>query len=159
MVNGGASYVISPYAMLTDSDYAYVLGCPENEQGICMHRLDHIYGIPKILDDTAVPLSLGFDNKYARILFSIGSTAYAEVEMQVDNSLMGEIINQFGHDITTYTCDQHSFRVIATVGTSIALYNWIFGFQGKVKLRGPEAVCQEYESMVRKAAESLNLIT
>lgn len=158
VINDGMPYVISPYSLFANGDYTYVIGCPDKEQSVCLHRLDHIYGTPEILDEIAIPLPLGFDNKYARIPFSIGSTSYTEVEMQVDNSLMGEIIDQFGHGITTYACDQHSFRVIATVGTSIAFYKWIFGFQGKVKLRGPEAICQEYESMVRKAAESLNLI-
>ncbi len=157
-INGGMQYVISPYSLFADGDYTYVIGCPDKEQTVCQHRLDHIYGIPEILDEIAVPLPLGLDNKYARIPFSIGSTSYAEVEMQVDNSLMGEIIDQFGFGITTYACDQHSFRVVATVGNSKAFYNWIFGFQGKVKLRGPDAVCQEYESMVKKAAESLKLI-
>lgn len=158
VVNGGVPYVISPYAMVTLSDYVYVIGCPEKEQGVCVHRLDRIFGMPEILDDIAAPPPTGMDSKYSTVPFGVGSSSRAEVEMQVDNSLMGEIIDRFGHDITTYACDQQSFRVIATIGNSIAFYNWLFSFQGKVKLRGPEAVCQEYESMVRKAAESLNLI-
>lgn len=158
VVNGGAPYVISPYSLFTDSDDTYVVGCPEKEQCICVHRLDRIFGVPEILDDIAVPLPAGVDSKYSAVPFDVGSSSRTEVEMQVDNSLMGEIIDRFGYDITTYACDQQSFRVIATIGNSIAFYNWIFSFQGKVKLRGPEAVCQEYESMVRKAAESLNLI-
>ena len=158
VVNGGVPYVISPYAMVTVSDYVYVIGCPEKEQDVCVHRLDRIFGVPEILDDIAVPLPAGVDSKYSCVPFGVGSSSREEVEMQVDNSLMGEIIDRFGHDITTYACDQQSFRVIATIGNSIAFYNWLFSFQGKVKLRGPEAVCQEYESMVRKAAESLNLI-
>lgn len=155
VVNGGTPYVISPYAMFMNGDCAYVAGCPEKGQGICMHRLDRIFGVPEILDDIAAPLPTGMDNKYSCIPFGVGSSSRAEVEMQVDNSLMGEIIDRFGHDITTYACDQQSFRVITTVGLGPAFYSWVFGLQGKVKMRGPEAVCQEYKQMVKNAVQSL----
>ena len=157
VVNGGAPYVISPYSMFTDSDYAYVVGCPEKEQGICVYRLDRIFGVPEILDDIAVPLPTGVDSKYSAVPFGVGSSSRTEVEMQVDNSLMGEIIDRFGHDITTYACDQQSFRLIATVGIGPAFYSWVFGLQGKVKLRDPETVCEEYKAMILKVAESASL--
>lgn len=157
VINGGAAYVISPYAMFTDGDCAYVAGCPDKEQGICVHRLDRIYGAPEILDDIAAPLSTGVDSKYSAVPFSVGSSSHAEVEMQVDNSLMGEIIDRFGHDITTYACDQQSFRVITTVGLGPAFYSWVFGLQGKVKLREPDSVCREYNTMICKATETRGL--
>ena len=158
VVNGGTPYVISPYAMFMDGDCAYVAGCPEKGQGICMHRLDRIFGVPEILDDIAAPLPTGMDNKYSCIPFGVGSSSRAEVEMQVDNSLMGEIIDRFGHDITTYACDQQSFRVITTVGLGPAFYSWVFGLQGKVKLCEPDSVCNEYNSMICRAAENKVLV-
>lgn len=158
VVNGGVPYVISPYAMVTVSDYVYVIGCPEKEQDVCMHRLDRIFGAPEILEDIAAPLPTGMDSKYASVPFGVGSSSRAEVEMQVDNSLMGEIIDRFGHDITTYACDQQSFRVITTVGLGPAFYSWVFGLQGKVKLREPDSVCNEYNSMICRAAENKVLV-
>ena len=158
VVNGGVPYVISPYAMLTDSDYAYLVGSPEKEQGICTHRLDRIFGVPEILDDIAAPLPAGVDSKYSAVPFGCGSSSRTKVEMQVDNSLMGEIIDRFGYDITTYACDQQSFRVIATVGVGPAFYSWVFGLQGRVKLRDPDSVCQEYNSMICRAAENKGLV-
>ena len=150
--------MISPYAMVTVSDYVYVIGCPEKEQDVCMHRLDRIFGAPEILEDIAAPLPTGMDSKYASVPFGVGSSSRAEVEMQVDNSLMGEIIDRFGHDITTYACDQQSFRVITTVGLGPAFYSWVFGLQGKVKLREPDSVCNEYNSMICRAAENKVLV-
>ena len=143
--------------MFTDSDYVYVVGCPDKEQGICMHRLDRIFGVPEILDDIAAALPAGVDSKCTAVPFGVGSALCTEVEMQVDNSLMGEIIDRFGRDITTYACDQQSFRVITTVGLGPALYSWVFGLKGKVKMRGPESACQEYEHMVQTAVHSLSI--
>lgn len=159
VTNGGKPYVISPYVMFTEGDFPYVIGCPDESQSVCVHRLDRIFGLPEILEDIAVPMPTGADSAYAHIPFGIGSSTRKEVDMQVDNSLMGEVIDRFGADITTYACDQHSFRVIATVGNNKEFFNWLFGFQGKIKLRGPDAVCQEYESMIKKAAEALSLVS
>ena len=156
-VNGGALYVISPYAMVMDGNHAYVVGCPDKEHAICSHRLDRIFGVPEILDDIAAPLPTGIDSNYSAVPFGVGSSSRAEVELQVDNSLMGEIIDRFGHDITTYACDQQSFRVIATVGLGPAFYSWVFGLQGKVKIREPDSVCREYNTMICKAAETKGL--
>ena len=79
-----------------------------------------------------------------------------EVELQVDNSLMDEVIDQFGLDVTTYACDQNSFRVVTLVGTSQAFYNWVFSFQGRIKIKGSDSVRVEYEQLVRNAAATLN---
>ncbi len=75
-----------------------------------------------------------------------------------DNQLMDAIVDKFGSDVTTYACDQHSFRVVANVSVGTTFYNWIFGFQGKVKIRGPETVRLAYEERVREAAEALKLV-
>ena len=77
-----------------------------------------------------------------------------EVELQVDNELMDAIIDKFGTDVTTYACDQKSFRVVATVAVGTVFYNWIFGFGGRVKIRGPETVREEYKSRVMAAVNS-----
>ena len=60
-------------------------------------------------------------------------------------------------DVTTYACDQNSFRVVTLVGTSQAFYNWVFSFQGKIKIKGPDTVRLEYEQQVRNAAVTLNV--
>ncbi len=35
-------------------------------------------------------------------------------------------------------------------------FNWIFEFEGLVKIKGPENVKKQYEDMVRRAAERIN---
>ena len=64
---------------------------------------------------------------------------------------MDAIIDKFGTDVTTYACDQHSFRVVAEVAVGTVFYNWIFGFQGQVKIKAPESVKDEYRKRVLAA--------
>lgn len=88
-------------------------------------------------------------------MFRMYNSDRYEVELQVENQLMDAIVDKFGSDVTTYACDQKSFRVVATVSVGTTFYNWIFGFGGRVKIRGPENVRREYEARVKEAAEAL----
>lgn len=44
------------------------------------------------------------------------------------------IIDRFGPNVETYACDQQNFRVIAEIAVGKIFFNWIFGFDGKVKM-------------------------
>ena len=154
--NDGETYVFSPYSLVWDGDYYYAVGYSDKHQGVGSHRVDRIYKRPEILEEAAVHSPVGFDiNTYINTMFRMYDADRQEVELQVDNQLMDAVIDKFGPDVTTYACDQHSFRVVAVVSVGTTFYNWIFGFRGKVKLRGPEKVRCEYAALVREAAEML----
>lgn len=69
--------------------------------------------------------------------------------------LMDAIIDKFGSNVNTYAWDQNNFRVIAEVAVGKVFFNWIFGFEGKVKIKAPEDVKQQYKAMVLKASENI----
>ena len=154
--NSGETYIFSPYALVWDGDFYYVVGYSDKYKSIGSHRVDKIYKRPEILNDAAIPQPVGFDiNQYINTMFRMYDAPRQKVELQVDNSLMDAIIDKFGANVTTYACDQQSFRVEATVSTGTTFYNWIFGFQGKVKIRNPESVKEEYKQLVLNAAKNL----
>lgn len=157
--NDGESYIFSPYALIWDGDFYYVVGYSDKYQSIGSHRVDRIYKRPEVLDELAFPAPPGFDiNSYVNTMFRMYDAERVEVELQVDNSLMDAIIDKFGPDVTTYACDQNSFKVVATISVGTTFFNWLFGFQGKVLVKSPEAVRQAYIDRVRKAANALGVI-
>ncbi len=154
--HGGEIYVFSPYSLVWDGDFYYVVGYSEKYQSVGSHRVDRIYKRPEILDEPALPPVVGFDiNAYVNTMFRMYNADRYEVELQVDNSLMDAIIDKFGPDVTTYACDQRSFRVVANVAVGTVFYNWIFGFNGQVKIKAPESVKEEYKRRVIEAAKEL----
>lgn len=154
--NGGEKYVFSPYSLVWDGDFYYVIGYSDKYKGLGSHRVDRIAETPEILDEPAVPAGPGFDaNKYINTMFRMYDAPRREVELVVSNGLVNPIIDRFGPDVTIYACDQENFRVITEVAVGTVFYNWIFGFQGKVKIKAPEDVKQEYEDMVRYAYNQL----
>ena len=83
------------------------------------------------------------------------NSEHEEVELICSNDLMDAIIDRFGDDVTTYANDMESFRVIVDVAVSHAFYSWVFGFCGKVKIKGPEIVKVKYKEMIMAASNNL----
>ena len=154
--NDGKPYTISPCFLTVYGNTAYVIGFSDDTAGFCVHRVDRICDKPVILDSPAEPMKAGPAQKALDIPFGIESGVPTEIEIQADNSLMEEIIDKFGPAVTTYACDQNSFRVVAQVDAGISFFQWVFGMQGKVIIRNPESVCVEFESMINRAKESAN---
>ena len=78
-----------------------------------------------------------------------------EVELICDNSVIDAIIDRFGTYVTIYACDMSTFRVIVRVAISHIFFSWIFGFGGKVRIKGPEKIKTDYKEMVSRALSSL----
>ena len=155
--HSGEIYTFSPYSLVWDGDLYYVVGYSDKYKSIGSHRVDRIYQRPDILDEAIIPAPIGFDvNKYINTTFRMYNAPRKEVELICDNSVMDSIIDRFGPDVETYACDQQSFRVIAEVAIGTVFFNWIFGFEGKVRINSPEDVRQQYKDHVQKAWELMN---
>lgn len=155
--NNGERYVFSPYSLVWDGDYYYVIGYSDKHKGLGSHRVDRIAEIPEILDEPAVPAGPGFDaNKYINTMFRMYDAPRREVELVVSNGLVNPIIDRFGPDVTIYACDQQHFRVITEVAVGTVFYNWVFGFGGRVRIKAPEDVKEEYKRLVLMAAEEVD---
>lgn len=150
--------VLSPWFFFKDGKYVFVIGCADGSQNPTKQRVDHIYNTPEIIDELAATPANSRVDMVAAVPFGVYGSEIREVEMQVDNALMNEIIEKFGLSVTTYACDQNSFRVITSVGVNQEFYNWLFSFQGRIRLKSPDSVCQEYAKMVRTVAETVGII-
>ena len=59
--NHGETYVFSPYSLVWDGDFYYVVGFSEKYKSIGSHRVDRIYKRPEVLDETSIPTPVGFE--------------------------------------------------------------------------------------------------
>ena len=125
-------------------------------ENIGSHRVDRIAEQPEILDEPAVPPKAGFSvEKYVKTTFRMYNAPRKEVELLCDNGVMDAIIDQFGPDVHTYAGDLQNFRVIEEVAVGKVFFNWIFGFEGKVRIKAPADVKEQYRQMVENAAKVL----
>ena len=154
--NDGESYVFSPYSLVWDGDFYYMVGWSEKYKSIGSHRVDRIYKVPEILPDAAVAPPTGFDiNQYINTMFRMYDAPRAEVELVVDDSLMDPMIDKFGPDVETVPLRPGWFRLKATVSVGTPFFNWVFGFGGRVQIVSPAEVREEYEARVRAVLEGI----
>lgn len=152
----GERYVFSPYRLIWNGDYYYVLGYSDKHQAIGSFRVDRISARPDILSEEAVPVPADFGvDDFLATTFRMYGSECQEVELICDNSVIDAIIDRFGTDVTIYACDMRTFRVIVRVAISHIFFSWIFGFGGKVRIKGPEKIKTDYKEMVSRALSSL----
>ncbi|EGG80253.1 hypothetical protein HMPREF0992_02598 [Lachnospiraceae bacterium 6_1_63FAA] len=78
-----------------------------------------------------------------------------KLDQYSSNDLMDAIIDRFGEDVVTYANDMESFRAVVNVAVSHVFYSWVFGFCGKVKIKGPEEIKLRYIEMLDNAIKGL----
>ena len=151
----GKSYIISPYTMIWNGDYYYVVGFYDGRQEINAFRVDRINACPEMLPDDIIPIPEDFDpSKYSREVFRMyGTDELAEVSLLCDSNLMMHVIDQFGIDVDTEPVDDENFRATVQLYPSPTFYRWVFGWSGKIKIESPSAIRKEYQTMLRNAIE------
>lgn len=145
-------YVITPLHLVWNGDYYYMIGVYDYQNRLGTFRVDRINKIPTILKEDGISAPKGFDlNQYLNTTFHMFNSEHEEVELICSNDLMDAIIDRFGDDVTTYANDMESFRTVVNVAVSHVFYSWVFGFGGKVKIKGPETVKEKYVEMIQSA--------
>ena len=153
--HNGKPYVITPLHLVWNGDCYYMVGVYDYQQRLGSFRVDRIAKQPLILEEDGTPAPEDFNiDQYINTTFRMYNSEHEEVELICDNDVMDAIIDRFGEDVTTYANDMTSFRAVVNIAISHVFYSWVFGFGGKVRIKGPENIKAEYEEMLHKAVES-----
>ena len=155
--NKGEIYRISPYHLVWNGDYYYVLGYSDKREKVISFRVDRIASVPTILDKDNIPMPKDFDlNEFTKSVFFMYGGDRVQVNLRCENGLMKTIIDRFGEDVTTLAYDMESFRVVVDVEASPTFYGWIFGFNGRIEILSPVNIKQEFEQMVTETFNRMN---
>ena len=154
--NKGEVYVFSPYSLVWNGDYYYVVGYSDKHDNIGSFRVDRIADTPRILKENAVPMPANFDlSEFLKTTFRMFNRKPETVELICDNSVIDSIIDRFGEEVKIYANDMETFRAVVNVAISHVFFSWVFGFGGKVKIKGPESIKESYANMVKEAYEMI----
>lgn len=136
--HNGRVYLLSPYSLIWNEDSYYVIGYSDSHGRIVKFRLDRVKDL-LIMDVSAQarPKSYSVEDYFSQV-FSMYDGPECEVRLLCDNDTMKYIIDRFGEKVRTSIVDGKHFDAIATVCLSPTFYGWIFSFDGKIKIVGPE---------------------
>ena len=150
--HNGEVYVFSPYHLVWNGDYYYMIGYSDKHGGIGSFRVDRISRQPTILPDEAAAVPDGFDlSEYINTNFRMYNSEHSPVELICELSVMDAIIDRFGEEVQTFENDETSFRAVVNVAVNHVFFSWVFGFGGKVRIVGPEKVRTQYADMIASA--------
>ena len=156
--NGGERYTVSPYALIWDGDFYYVVGYCDDRKHTRNFRVDRIYSeVEKLENEPAHPAPPDFGPaSYSKKVFRMYDTdETVPVDLLCDASLMKYVIDQFGRDVNTEVTDEEHFLAHVTVCPSPTFYRWVFGWGGKMKITGPESIRKEYRKKLKEALENI----
>lgn len=151
--NDGNPYFLSPYALIWNGDYYYVVGWSDKHEGIGAFRVDRISTVPIMLEDKIIPMPEGFNAAdYIKTNYHMfGGGEVQTVELLCNNCVMDAIIDRFGLDVETKLADKGTFIATVQVAINNVFFGWIFGFDGSVSIIGPDDVLEQYRDMVKRA--------
>ena len=147
--NDGLPYIYSPYKLVWNGDYYYMLGYSDKHKGIGVFRIDRILSAPDILDAAAVKAPDDFDiNHYLNTMFHMYDGERSKVKLICDNSVIDSIISCFGDEIEIKKETATTSVVTVEVVVSHIFFNWVFGFGNKAKIQGPMNVKEAYVTLI-----------
>ena len=147
----GEEYVLSPYALLWNEDYYYVVGWSDKHENVSVFRADRLYH-PEILEEKAVkrPDDFSLDDYSKPIFDMFEGPERVTVKLEVRNDLAKYIVDRFGTRQETKQISDDRFTVEVEVSLSPTFYAWVFQFEGGIRILSPKKAVNDIMEMVRK---------
>lgn len=148
-------YVVSPYKLLINEGYYYLIGYDDKNKKILHYRLDRM----KDVELTALPRE-GLEEfeklsmeTYLQEHSSMFGGKTEHVTLRVMNHAIEPIIDRFGIHGAVYSKDGDDFfKVHVTISVSKQFYGWLFGLGNQAKIVSPEWVAKDYKEHIQKIA-------
>lgn len=149
--NDGEVYVLSPYGLLWNEDFYYVVGWSEKHGKVAVFRVDRIYR-PEMLEEKAEKRPEGFKlDDYSKPIFDMfEGKERVEVKLEVRNDLAKYIVDRFGTKLETKWISDDRFTVSVEVSLSPTFYAWVFQFGGGMRILSPQKAVNEILEMSQK---------
>lgn len=149
---GGAYYEISPWALVWDDEYYYMIGFDAESRTIKHYRVDKMTSLT--VTDKKREGEAAYNThdirQYSKSLFRMYGGEMTDVTLRSENRLSGVIIDQFGKDVMMIPEDDAHFHVIVRVALSNQFLSWVTALDGGVTIIGPDTAVEKMREMLRK---------
>ena len=152
---GGALYHISPWSLIWDDEYYYLIGY-DPESGLMKHyRVDkmlHLEVTENRREGKEIFKKMDLP-KYSKGLFGMYGGETVAVTLLCENNMAAPIIDRFGKEITLTPIDKDHFLTRVTVCASEQFLGWVIALGKGVRIVGPDRVVDAMKDEVRRLTE------
>lgn len=151
----GAWYRISPWALVWDDEYYYLIGYDAAAGVIKHYRVDKMLHLDMTDEkregkDVFKKLDLA---RYSKGLFGMYGGEELTVTLLCENNMAGAIIDRFGKDISLIREDEEHFKTHVTVSASKQFLGWVIALGKGVKIISPESLVDAMKAEAKRLAE------
>lgn len=156
--HNGKKYIVSPWALIWNSENYYLIGYDSDTDSIRHYRVDKMVTINSI--DEKREGRAKFNNVdvavYSQRLFGMYNGDIVSVRLRCSKDVTNAVIDRFGTDVRFIpSSDGESFEVTVDVAISPVFFSWVFMFGGKVKIISPLSMQDKMREMTESFLESI----
>lgn len=140
--HGGRTYTASPWSLIWDDEYYYLVAYDEEAEKIKHYRVDKMVGI----EQTDAPRSGSEEfgrmdvSTYSKQLFGMFGGEVRKVTLECRKEAAGIIIDRFGKDVIMQKTDDEHFICVVDVAVSKQFEGWLFSLSDIIKITAPADV-------------------
>ena len=151
--NDGNLYCVSPYALTVSEDNYYMVAYYPKREKISSFRVDRMSSI----EATDAPCFYTHKESQMRDIiaefieknFKMYTGQSHVCELVCENSVINAVIDRFGEEVQILKEDDEHFLVHAKVTVSPTFFAWVFTFGGKIKIKSPKEVKDEFDKTIK----------
>jgi len=148
----GAWYVLSPWGLMWDDEYYYMLAYDAEDEMIKHYRVDKMLNID-IVDckREGQEAFKSFDMpRYSKSLFGMFSGEQTSVTLEGTNDMAGVLIDRFGKDIMLHSIDEEHFSAIVEVAISKQFLGWVIALGENIRITAPKTVVEQIQEEAKR---------
>lgn len=141
-------YEVSPYALVWDNGFYYLVAYNGEIEKIINYRVDRIRNVielKSIFENDDFDLGKHFDS-----CFNMYPGEVLEIKIKFDNHLINGIIDRFGKDLTMEIYDENNFVLITEAALSKGLVRWILNWGSDAKVLSPTKLIDKIKEEVKR---------
>lgn len=151
----GAWYHVSPWALIWDDEWYYLVGYDHDNAEIRHYRVDkmihlELTDLPREGEDAMKEANLP---QYSNSLFGMFTGEPQDVTIVCENKLIGAIIDRFGTEAHIRKLDDTHFQAVVHVMASQPFLGWVFSLGGGAKITAPEPLVEAMREETKRLME------
>ena len=149
----GERYTVSPYKLLINDGYYYLLSFDEEKKEMRTYRVDRMRdvrftGQPREGEEVFRAIDM---KTYTQRVFSMFGGERQRVTLRFTNNLLDAVVDRFGtQGVSYWQEDERHFCAAANVEISNPFFGWLLGFGNMVKIMEPQPIVERFTAYLDK---------
>ncbi len=152
----GDRYTANPLVMVWSKDNYYMLCFNNNHDDIVTYRIDKMDSVK--VEDTERQPHIEYENfnseEYRKQVFSMFDGELHTVTLVFSKDMLSDIFDRFGAELKISKIDDTTYSTNIKVQPSRPFFTWVIGTQGRVKIKHPHNVVEEFTQFVDRIKEA-----